>query len=235
MTSVVAPSPPPQIVYPDTDGLPIAENTLQYEWIVTIKGNLAHLFANDPNVFVAGNLFWYPVEGHPETVMSPNVMVAFGRPSGHRPSYLQWEEGSIPPQVVFEVLSPRNRFGEMLRKFEFYREYGVEEYYIYDPDPRRLDLSGFLRQGGNLVEVPAMNGHVSPRLGVRFELTGQDLRLHYPDGRPFLSFEEFAQRTDHAEQADQRAQQERQRADHAVAEAEQLRQRLRTLGQDPNT
>ena len=59
----------------------------------------------------------------------------------------------------------------MLRKFEFYRRHGVEEYYVYDPDPQRLDLSGFVRQGDGLVEVPEMNGHVSPRLGVRFELS----------------------------------------------------------------
>ena len=28
----------PTIDYPDSDGLPMADNMLQYEWIVTIKG-----------------------------------------------------------------------------------------------------------------------------------------------------------------------------------------------------
>src|SRR3954447_23611950 len=152
MTSVFTPFSKPRIIYPDTDGAPIAENTLQFEWIMTIKGGLDHLFAADANVFVAGDLFWYPVEGHPEIVIAPDALVVFGRPKGHRLSYLQWEEGGIPPQVVFEVLSPGNRFGEMLRKFEFYQRYGVEEYYIYNPDPDRLELSGFIRQGDNLVE-----------------------------------------------------------------------------------
>jgi Uma2 family endonuclease len=36
--------------------------------------------------------------------------------------------------VVFEILSPGNRLAEMMAKFEFYDRYGVEEYYIYDPD-----------------------------------------------------------------------------------------------------
>src|SRR5438105_3322836 len=127
MTSLAAPFTRPRIVYPDSDGEPIAENTLQFEWIATIKGGLDHLFAADPNVFVAGDLFWYPVEGHPEIVAAPDAMVAFGRPKGHRLSYLQWEEGGIPPQVVFEILSPANRrLGVMLHKFEFYRRYGVE-------------------------------------------------------------------------------------------------------------
>ena len=216
----------------------MAENTLQFEWIVTIKGGLDHLFADDPNVFVAGDLFWYPVEGHPEIVLAPDAMVAFGRPKGHRLSYLQWEEGGIPPQVVFEVLSPGNRFGEMMRKFEFYRRYGVEEYYVYDPDPQRLDLSGFLRRGDDLVEIPSMNGHVSPRLRVRFEMTDEGLRILRPDGQPFLTYEEAGRREEQhrrlAEQEQQRAEQERQRAERAVAEAELLRKRLRGLGHDPN-
>jgi Uma2 family endonuclease len=56
-------------------------------------------------------------------------MVAIGRPKGRRDSYLQWNEGNIPPQVIFEVLSPGNRAAEMENKFAFYQKYGVEEYY----------------------------------------------------------------------------------------------------------
>lgn len=234
--TAIAPSSPPRVVYPDTDGAPIAENTLQFEWITTIKGGLDHLFADDPDVFVAGDLFWYPVEGHPEIVIAPDAMVAFGRPKGHRLSYLQWEEGGIPPQVVFEVLSPGNRLGEMLRKFEFYRRYGVEEYYVYNPDPHRLELSGFLRKGDGLIEVSSMNGHLSPRLRVRFEMAEAGLRLIRPDGQPFLTYGEMARREEQqrqrVEQERQRAEVERQRAEQALGEAERLRQRLRSLGQE---
>ena len=234
MTALIAPFTPSRIVYPDTDGLPIAENTLQFEWIVTIKGGLDHLFADAPDVFVAGDLFWYPAEGHPEICMAPDAMVAFGRPKGHRLSYLQWEEGGIAPQVVFEVLSPGNRFGEMLRKFESYQLYGVEEYYLYNPDPQHLELSGFLRKGNSLVEIPSMPGHVSPRLNVRFDFGDQGLQIIRPDGQPFLTYGEVARREEEsrnrAEQERHRAEQERQRADQAEAEAEKLRQRLRSLG-----
>ena len=244
MSSAAIPSSRPRIVYPDTDGLPMAENTLQFEWIVTIKGGLDHLFDSDPNVFVAGDLFWYPVEGHPEIRIAPDAMAAFGRPKGHRLSYMQWEEGNIPPQVVFEVLSPGNRVGEMIRKFEFYQQYGVEEYYLYDPDPQRLQLSGFMRQGGQLIEVPEMNGHQSPRLTIKFEMTDAGLRIIRPDGQPFLTYEEVARREEHerkraehearrAETERQGAQAERQRADQASVQVEQLRQRLRQLGHDP--
>jgi Uma2 family endonuclease len=205
----------------------MAENTLQFEWIVKIKGGLDHLFAEDPNVFVAGDLFWYPAEGHPEIAMAPDAMVVFGRPKGHRLSYLQWEEGGIAPQVVFEALTPGNRFREMLRKFDSDQQYGVEEYYLYNPDPRRLELSGYVRKGGALIEIPSMHGHVSPRLKVRFEFGDEGLQIIRPDGQSFLTYGEVARRE---EESRHRADRERQRADRAEAEAEQLRQRLRSLG-----
>ncbi|NES97463.1 MAG: Uma2 family endonuclease, partial [Desertifilum sp. SIO1I2] len=53
----------PEVIYPDSDGQPMSDNTKQFRWIVTIKENLEILFANDPNVFIAGDLLWYPVQG----------------------------------------------------------------------------------------------------------------------------------------------------------------------------
>jgi Uma2 family endonuclease len=195
----------------------MAENTLQYQWIVTIVGGLRHLFDDDPNVFVAGDLFWYPVEGHPEIRMAPDGLVAVGRPTGHRGSYRQWEEAGVAPHVVFEVLSPGNRPGEMREKLDFYSRYGTEEYYIYDPD--RLLLSGHLRGNARLVEIEAMHGHISPRLGIRFEIGDKGLTLLRPDGKPFLTFEEHARREyqewKRAQQADDRAKQERDRVTQA--------------------
>ena len=105
-------------LYPDSDGQPIADNPKQFRWIVTIKENLERLFAGE-NVFVAGDLLWYPVEGSPKIRQAPDVMVAFGRPKGDRGSYQQWLEANIAPQVVVEMLSPGNRPGEMLRKLNF--------------------------------------------------------------------------------------------------------------------
>ena len=107
------------LIYPETDGQPMAENTLQFEWIVLIKLGLEACFVDRDNVFVAGDLFWYPVEGRPEARQAPDILVALGRPKGHRGSYMQWLENHIAPQVVFEILSPGNRAGEMARKFEF--------------------------------------------------------------------------------------------------------------------
>jgi Uma2 family endonuclease len=109
MNPAIAPAQPNAIVYPDSDGLPISDNTKQLRWIFTLYGNLVALFRDRLDVFVAGNLLWYPVEGQPEIRIGPDVFVAFGRPKGDRGSYKQWEEGGIAPSVVFEILSPGNK------------------------------------------------------------------------------------------------------------------------------
>lgn len=122
------------VFYPETDGKPMANNTKQAEAIMILKENLDILFENRPDVFVAMDLFWYPVKGRPDIVQAPDVMVALGRPKGHRDSYKQWVEDGVAPQGVFEVLSPANTPQKMEQKFQFYEQYGVQEYYVYDPE-----------------------------------------------------------------------------------------------------
>jgi Uma2 family endonuclease len=213
----------PQIIYPDSDGQPMADNTQQFRWIVLLKENLECLFANDLQVFVAGDLLWYPVEGHPEIRVAPDVMVVFGRPKGDRGSYRQWEEDNVIPQVVFEVLSPGNTLREMTKKLQFYDRYGVEECYLYDPD--RNDWTGLQRTDGHLEVIEAITDWISPRLGTRFVVTEERLEVYYPDGRPFLTMVELSQR----------AEQEAQRAEQEALRAERLAARLRSLGVDPDT
>ncbi|MHC5825129.1 MAG: Uma2 family endonuclease, partial [Nostoc sp.] len=151
---------------PDSDGKPMADNTEQFRWIVLIKENLEILFADQPNVFVAGDLLWFPVKSRLISPVAPDTMVVFGRPKGRRGSYKQWQEDNIAPQVVYEILSPSNNADEMERKLEFYQTYGVEEYYQYDPD--RYELKGWRRQGEQLLPIAQMDGWTSPLLGIRF-------------------------------------------------------------------
>ncbi|ETR65096.1 MAG: hypothetical protein OMM_14828, partial [Candidatus Magnetoglobus multicellularis str. Araruama] len=96
-------------------------------------------------------------------------MVAFGRPKGDRGAYLQWEEGNIAPQVVFEILSPGNSNDEMRKKFKFYQKYGVEEYYVYDPNNNILE--GWERAGNRMKKIKDMDGRISPRLKIQFVLS----------------------------------------------------------------
>jgi len=186
------------IEYPESDGKPMADNTKQLRWIVALYGNISALFADMPDVFVGGNLMWYPVEGHPEICNAPDVLVAFGRPKGDRGSYKQWEEGNVPITVAFEILSPKNTYPEMADKLAFYDEHGVEEYYVYDPDQNYLII--YVRRGEVLRRVRPVHDFVSPRLGIRFDLSGPEMVVRYPDGQPFLTFEELQALRKQAEQ-----------------------------------
>ena len=219
-----------EIIYPDSDGKPMADNTKQYRWITTIDGGLEALFRDQSAVFVAGDLLWYPVRGDNTIRAAPDAMVAFGRPKGDRGSYKQWEEQGIAPQVVFEVRSPGNTQWELDNKLEFYRRYGVEEYYLYDPD--RGQLMGWRRSGDELRAIPEMRGWVSPRLQVRFDLEGLELCLTGPDGKRFATYLDIAQRADQETQraeteaaarraAEQQATREAQRAEQEARRAEQ--------------
>lgn len=216
----------PAVDYPEDDGNPMSENTLQFRWIMTLQGGLDDLFRDRPDVFVAGDLLWYPVEGDNLTRQAPDVMVVFGRPKGDRGSYRQWEEGEVAPQVVFEVPSPGNRPGEMARKLLFYERHGVEEYYIYDPDRARLTAHRRAADGGFEL-VPDASGYVSPRLGIRFDLTGPELVIYRPDGQRFRTYLELAERA---------AEADRERAERTRAEQEneRLRAKLRAAGIDPD-
>ena len=208
------------VAYPETDGKPRAENTVQYRYLTTIKGGLEVVFRDRQDVFVAGDLFWFPVEGSPELRTAPDVMAVIGRPKGDRSSYRQWEEANIPPQIVFEITSPSNSLGEIAKTL-FYEQHGVEEYYVYDPD--RGELDGWLGHEGGFKRIPEMRGWMSPRLEVRFELEGKHLRVYDPQGTPFATYEELADQ----------AMKEATRADQEAARAERLAAPLRDLGVEP--
>jgi Putative restriction endonuclease len=96
----------------------------------------------------------------------------------------------------------------LLEKRRFYRRYGVEEYIVYDPDEIALDI--YVRDGKSFGPVHEVNGGVSPRLGIKFDTTCDDLVITAPNGRRFLSFEEL------------------------TTENERLRAKLRAAGTDPD-
>ena len=229
-----------EIIYPSSDGQPMAESTIQYKLIVKIKEGCESLFKDDPNVFVAADLLWYPVEGRIDISQAPDTMVVFGRPKGDRPSYIQYREDNIGPQVVFEIRSHNDSNTKMNKKLSFYQRHGVEEYYLYDPE--RNELEGWQRIEGDLEVIEPMEGWISPRLGVRFELGEDGLEIYRPNGEKFLSYAELEaerlldrqrlqQESQRAEQESQRAEQESQRAEQESQRAEQADQRAEQANQ----
>jgi hypothetical protein len=127
--------------------------------------------------------------------------------------------------VVFEILSPSNSKDEMTRKKLFYLKHGVEEYYVYDPDGISLEVS--IRENNSFKEIENFATWTSPRLNIRFDMTGDELVIYYPDGSRFLSPVELSDYAEQErflkEQANQRAEQERFLKEQANQRAEQER------------
>lgn len=209
-----------EIIYPESDGLPMADNTRQFRWILTLYSGLASWYRNDKDVFVAGNLFWYPVEGDPRVRTAPDVMLVFGRPKGDRSSYMQWKEENIAPQIVVEILSPGNTVMEMMNKLEWYERYGVEEYYLFDPDT--ASFKAWQREGKNLRLV--VGTHIqSRRMNITFAIVNDSLEVVFPNGNTLEGLLEVYDR----------AEAEKVRAETEKARADKLADQLRALGIDP--
>jgi hypothetical protein len=168
------------------------------------------------------------VQGNNQLSQAPDVMVVFGVEKEDRGSYQQWKENNIAPQVVFDILSPSNTVTEMGRKLLFYQRYGVEEYYLYEPP--KNSLTGWVRSEEWLGEISSINGWVSPRLGIRFELSSETLLLYRPDGQLFADYIQRQQQIQIQQQLETvsaQLEQERERA-------KRLEQLLREAGIDPD-
>ena len=64
----------------------------------------------------------------------------------------------------------------LFKLFNFYQDYGVEEYYVYSPEDN--ELIGWLRSDGKLNYIELMDGWVSPRLQIRFQTASGDLEIY---------------------------------------------------------
>lgn len=192
------------LAHPDRDGNPIAGNTVQFRWVMMLFNNLSAMFQDRNDVFIAGDHLCYPRNGHPAVRPGPDVVVDFAR-GEHGPSR-QGEEEDAPVTVAFEVLPPGSTAEEIAGKLTFHDGHGVEEYYVVDPWTNTLAV--YLRGNGTLNRHHGDDGFRSPRLGITFDASGPELKLYYPDGRPFLTFEELAAQCDHDRREAEPAQRE---------------------------
>ncbi len=78
-----------------------------------------------------------------------------------------------------------------------------------------------------------MQGWISPRLGIRFELIGQDLQLYHPNGEPFTTYAELMLQRDQVrlerDQVRLECDQVRLERNQAQSKLEQLSEKLKTL------
>ena len=202
----------PPMEYPDSDGEPMGDNDTQIDLMILMRQGLRRLFAGR-QVYVSANVFWYPVQGQPGIRSAPDVIVAFGRPPGRRRSYREWDEGGQAPQVVMEVVSPSNTAAVLATKLAWYDRFGVEEYWVLDPDHGRV--AWYERQpGGGLVQQRWRPEVASPRLGIRFVIEPGEVVPLAPDGTRFADDQMLVEQ---ARAAQARADEEAARADEEAA------------------
>ena len=202
---------PAEVEYPDSDGLPMAENTVQCRAIREAMGALEHHYKPGREVGMASDLMLYYREGDPATYVAPDVMVSFGVRMLGLPNYKLWEVGK-PPEFVLEVSSQSSRELDRTKKVELYAGLGVREYFVFDPgDPEDVGdgqdgkLSGYRLWGRKYVESGESSDRgrelESEELGlllrpegklVRFRdpVTGKDLPLHQEETEGRIEAEE---------------------------------------------
>ena len=184
--------------YPSSDGDRICESQYQYFAIFDTIGALKSMFADRPDVVVAGNLFVYYREGDPGSRVAPDILVMFGASGKHyRHSWQVWREGGVVPSFVLEVASESTWRTDAGPKRDIYAAMGVTEYWRHDPEPQRQFLPSALI-GERLVDGEYrpmsvytdgsgyLRGH-SQVLGLDICVRdGSDLRLYDPSAEQWL-------------------------------------------------
>ena len=109
---------------------------------------------------------FYEADESDDTVVQPDISVVCGKEK-------QGKEGCRgAPDLVVEILSPSNTAIEMERKFALYREAGVKEYWIVDPENKGLKVYLF-RDGAITTNTYGSSGTVPvsifPELSIKAE------------------------------------------------------------------
>ncbi|MBD2580410.1 hypothetical protein [Oscillatoria sp. FACHB-1406] len=93
-------------------------------------------------------------------------------------------------------------------------------------------------ENARLQVIEEIQGWSSPRLGIRFELTEEELYLYRPDGERFASYVEVQRRLESERERAQQAEERAQQAEAALLEeqrkAELLAKKLRQMGINPD-
>ncbi|MYB63197.1 Uma2 family endonuclease [Candidatus Poribacteria bacterium] len=225
----------PTIVYPESDGKPMAETDVHRDLMTDWIQMLRYHYRNKNDVYVSGNIFMYYVEEDPRQSVSPDVFVVFGVEKKRRRTYLTWEEGRTP-DFVLEVASPKTFTNDFEKKKNLYAStLAVKEYYIYDPLGQIVpSFIGFRLIDGVYQKIDFVNDRLpSVVLGLELGERDDELRLYNPDTLQWLQTP-----TERAENAEIREQQEtraRQNAETELARALAEIERLRTEKLEKNT
>ncbi len=217
-----------EIFYPSSDGEPLAETYIHlYAILVTLEVLKQYLEGRQATVLADQFLYYAP--GLPRLRVAPDVMVIFDVAPGGRDNYKIWEEGQVPA-VIFEVTSAGTQAQDQNFKKTLYEQLEVEEYWLFDPRGEWIEeqLRGYRLHRG---EYELITDGRSQPLQLRLQVEDQLIAFYREDtGEKLLIPSELRQALC---QAEAQVEQERQRAEQAELRVQQLQERLRSLGVNP--
>lgn len=224
----------PDIYYPDSDGIPMAETDAQFYPLTETVLALRQRYADRDDVYVSGDLLVYYRMNDNTVRLAPDVFVVFGIDDHLRNSYIIWREEGKTPDFVLEIASPGTYVRDMTEKRALYAALGVTEYWQFDPTGQLLPtplMGARLSENGEYEPIEVGMGADAIMRGysevLRLDLCvrpGLELRLYDPEQRAWLSYlaEEIAARQA-AEAARDRAEAARDDAEAARDDAEAAR------------
>ena len=216
----------PTLVYPESDGEPMAETGRHVRLLLDMIETIDRHFRDAPDVHVCGNMFLYYEEGNPRKVISPDVFMVRGVSKKDLRTYKTWEQQPYL-DFVLELASPSTYTKDFNEKKAIYEQIlRVKEYFIYDPygeiDP---SFVGFRLVGDTYQEIAFVEGRLpSETLGLELGERDGVLRLYDPVKGMW-----FGPAREHVDEAETRASEAESRAQHAEAELEELRAALERL------
>ncbi len=226
---IISVAPQPDILYPSSDGEPVAE-TYDHLYALLVTLEVLRQYLDGRQATVLGNQFLYYSQGFPKLRTAPDVMVIFDVDPGGRDHYKIWEEGQVPV-VVFEMTSRGTQAQDQTYKKTLYEQLGVTEYWLFDPKGEWIQekLRGFRLMGDRY--EPITDGCSEP-LQLRLQVEGKLIGFYRLDTDEKLLIPAEMSQALQAEtvarhQAEQKAAREQQRADRLAAQ-------LRELGVEPD-
>ena len=214
------------IIYPSSDGEPVAETYIHLYAILTTLEVLKQYLSGQQGTVLA-NQFMYYSQGLPRMRVAPDVMVIFNVEPGGRDNYKIWEEKEVP-QVIFEMTSPGTKNQDQEFKKTLYEQLGVKEYWLFDPKGEWIpeQLKGY-RLRNTVYEV--IEDNRSEPLQLQLKVEGQLIGFYREDtGKKLLIPEELATAL---QEKETELQQEKQKLSEMEAMLEKYRQQFGDLSE----
>ena len=218
----------PTLVYPESDGEPMAETEKHRKVMIDIIDILEQHFQHVSDVHVSGNLLLYYEEGNPRKSVSPDVFMVRGLSKKELRTYKTWEQ---PPTLdfVLELASPSTFRRDFTEKKEIYEKIlRVKEYYIYDPYGEiEPNFIGFRLVDAVYEPIVFVEGRLlSETLGLELEARDGMLALYNPVLQSWL--EPSRNRVNKAETRATEEARARQEAETRATEEARARQEAET-------